>query len=119
MEKKLRYEKRPWGDYQVLHEESESGFQVKRITVLAGHRLSLQSHARRSEIWTIVSGQAEATVGEKVHVLKPGDMIKIERGAKHRMANPGTVDLIFVEVQLGEYLGEDDIKRFEDDYQRE
>lgn len=114
----LNGEKRPWGEYVVLHEEDAHSFKVKRIVVLPGHRLSLQSHEHRSEIWTVVSGRGEVTVGDEIIKINTGDCVSIKRGQKHRMHNTGQETLIFVEVQLGDYLGEDDIRRYEDDYRR-
>lgn len=118
MAEKLLFEQRPWGEYRILHDETARGFQIKRIVIHPGHRLSLQSHEHRSEIWTVVSGRGEVTLDDKKVSLCIGDTVKIAQGQKHRMSNPGDKDLIFIEVQLGEYLGEDDIRRFEDDYQR-
>lgn len=118
MSEKLLFEERPWGEYRILHDETARGFQIKRIVIRPGHRLSLQSHKHRSEIWTVVSGRGEVALDGKAIPLEVGQTVKIAQGQKHRMSNPGDVDLIFIEVQLGEYLGEDDIQRYEDDYQR-
>ena len=109
-------ETRPWGKYEVLH--SESGFQVKRVEVNPASRLSLQKHAQREELWTVVSGEGVAVIGENEIKVKKGSTIRVPSGAKHRMGNTGKVPLVFIEVQIGEYLGEDDIVRFEDDYNR-
>ncbi|MBI3299774.1 MAG: phosphomannose isomerase type II C-terminal cupin domain [Elusimicrobia bacterium] len=109
-------EDRPWGRWDVLHEEP--GAKVKRILVRPGQRLSYQTHARREERWTVVRGQARVTLDEKDTTLGAGDMISVPLGAAHRLANPGTVDLVIIELQLGSYLGEDDIKRLSDDYGR-
>lgn len=109
-------DERPWGRYEVLDEGP--GFKVKRIEVKPNQRLSLQSHENRSEHWVIVSGEALVTVGEKEIPLQANEDIVIPKQTKHRVANPGKQMLVFIEVQCGSYLGEDDIKRYEDDYQR-
>lgn len=110
------FEKRPWGTYQVLDEGPT--YKVKRITVDPGHRLSYQLHHRRAEHWMIVAGKAEVTLDDVVHPLAEGDTIDIPCGAKHRIQNPGGETLAFIEVQSGDYFGEDDIVRFDDDYGR-
>ncbi|MDE2135353.1 MAG: mannose-1-phosphate guanylyltransferase/mannose-6-phosphate isomerase [Alphaproteobacteria bacterium] len=107
---------RPWGNYEAL--ELGDGFQVKRIVVNPGGRLSLQMHHHRAEHWVVVEGIALATVGEKVTTLKENESIFIPLGEKHRLENPGKTQLILIEVQCGSYLGEDDIVRFEDVYGR-
>lgn len=107
---------RPWGQYEVLLDEPT--YKVKRITVLPGQRLSLQMHHRRAEHWTIVVGDADVTVNEDTFRLTPGEHVYIPLEAKHRVANPGTEPLVFIEVQSGSYTGEDDIVRFSDDYGR-
>jgi mannose-6-phosphate isomerase len=109
-------EERPWGRFDVLDEGI--GFKVKRISVKPGGRLSLQSHKHRSEHWTVVSGTATVTVGEQVAELKRAQSIDIPLGAKHRLENlhEGIVEII--EVQFGDYLGEDDIIRYDDAYAR-
>ena len=112
----LERDERPWGMFEVLAEDD--GYKVKRIEVKPGQRLSLQSHERRSEHWVIVSGMALATVGEQQIALRPNQYILIPLQTKHRIANPGDELLVFIEVQSGSYLGEDDITRYEDDYQR-
>jgi mannose-6-phosphate isomerase-like protein (cupin superfamily) len=109
-------DERPWGRYEVLDEGAN--FKVKRIEVKPGGRLSLQSHENRSEHWVIVSGEALVTVGEKEFLRRVNEDILIPRQTKHRVANPGNEMLVFIEVQCGSYLGEDDIKRYEDDYHR-
>ena len=110
-------EDRPWGRWDILHEEP--GAKVKRILVRAGQRLSYQTHARREERWTILRGRALVTLEGKDTALDTGAMFSVPRGAAHRLANPGTADLVIIELQLGEYLGEDDIKRLSDDYGRD
>jgi mannose-6-phosphate isomerase len=109
-------DERPWGMYEVLDEGHT--YKVKRIEVKPGHRLSLQSHEKRSEHWVMVKGEAVVTVGEKEIQLKANEEVVIPVKTKHRIANPGNEVLIFIEVQCGSYLGEDDIQRFDDDYNR-
>jgi len=108
---------RPWGSYDSLY--GGSGFQVKRLTVLPGAVLSLQLHHRRAEHWVVVSGTARITRDAEVFDLDVGGHTFIPLGAKHRIENPGTDTLHIIEVQIGDYLGEDDIVRFEDRYGRQ
>jgi mannose-1-phosphate guanylyltransferase/mannose-6-phosphate isomerase len=108
---------RPWGSYTVL-EEDQAGFKIKRIEVAPGARLSLQSHRQRSEHWVVVSGTATVTNGEQVYTVEKNQSTYIPIGSKHRLENRGTEPLHIVEIQVGEYLGEDDIQRFEDNYGR-
>ena len=107
---------RPWGHYQNLLERDDH--KIKEIIVEPGGRLSLQKHRRRAEHWTVVSGEALVTVDDQQIRLLPGASVDIPRGAVHRVMNPGDTPLIFVEVQMGDYFGEDDIIRLEDDYGR-
>jgi mannose-1-phosphate guanylyltransferase/mannose-6-phosphate isomerase len=107
---------RPWGHYQSL--DKGALHQVKRIVVKPGGRLSLQKHKHRAEHWTVVRGTAEVTVGDEVKILNENESVYIPRGAVHRMANPGKIPMVLIEVQYGDYLGEDDIVRLEDDYKR-
>jgi mannose-1-phosphate guanylyltransferase/mannose-6-phosphate isomerase len=107
---------RPWGSYTVL--ERGAGYQVKRIEVLPGKRLSLQFHRRRSEQWTVATGTARVTVGEREVELTAGQGAHIPVEAPHRLENPGPGPLQLIEVQSGEYLGEDDIVRLQDDFGR-
>lgn len=107
---------RPWGKYSVL-EEGE-GYKAKRISVAPGKRLSLQRHRHRSEHWVIVQGTAYITVEDKDQLLEPGESIFVPAGSTHRLENPGKVVLEVIETQIGDYLGEDDIERIEDDYGR-
>ncbi|HWP26655.1 MAG TPA: mannose-1-phosphate guanylyltransferase/mannose-6-phosphate isomerase [Xanthobacteraceae bacterium] len=107
---------RPWGSYQSLDEGNR--YQVKRIVVKAGGRLSLQMHYHRAEHWVIVRGTARVTVGDQVKTLHENESIYIPIGSRHRLENPGKIDLELIEVQTGSYLGEDDIIRIEDDYRR-
>jgi mannose-1-phosphate guanylyltransferase/mannose-6-phosphate isomerase len=107
---------RPWGSYQSV--DNGDRHQVKRIIVKAGGRLSLQKHHHRSEHWIVVRGAAQVTVNELVKVVHENESIYIPIGATHRLENPGKIPLELIEVQTGSYLGEDDIIRIEDDYQR-
>jgi mannose-6-phosphate isomerase-like protein (cupin superfamily) len=109
-------ETRPWGCFYVL--EEGPGFKVKRIVVSPQGRLSLQSHEHRAEHWTVVAGEATVTVGEAVQVLRRGQSVDIRQGDRHRLENFGAEDVELIEVQFGECLGEDDIVRYEDAYQR-
>lgn len=107
---------RPWGCYFIL--EDEKTHKIKRIEVLPGKRLSYQLHQKRSEHWIIVCGRARITIDGKEVRLREGDHIDIPRKTPHRIANPGKELLVFIEVQRGEYFGEDDIIRLEDDFGR-
>ena len=107
---------RPWGHYEILHREP--GVQVKRIEIHPGMRFSLQTHARRSEYWVVIVGTGVATVGQKEIPVQKGSFVEIKTGEKHRLQNTGPGPLAIVEVQMGEYLGEDDIVRLQDDYGR-
>jgi mannose-6-phosphate isomerase-like protein (cupin superfamily) len=107
---------RPWGSFTVLVDEGH--FKTKRLDVLAGKRLSLQSHHRRCEHWIIVTGQTTITVGDNVDTYSAGQHVFVPRKIKHRIENTGDTLLTIVEVQLGDYFGEDDIIRYEDDYDR-
>jgi mannose-1-phosphate guanylyltransferase/mannose-6-phosphate isomerase len=107
---------RPWGAYQRI--DIGNRFQVKRITVKPGGRLSLQKHHHRSEHWVVVSGTAEVTVGDRIMELHENESTYIPIGEIHRLANPGKVPLEIIEVQVGSYTGEDDIVRIEDVYGR-
>jgi mannose-6-phosphate isomerase len=109
-------EERPWGSFHVLDEQP--GFKVKRIVVKPGGRLSLQSHKHRGEHWTVVNGNATVTVGDKVSLLTRSQSVDIAKGAKHRLENFGQDIVEIIEVQFGDYLGEDDIIRYDDVYQR-
>ncbi len=107
---------RPWGSYQAI--DSGPRFQVKRIVVKQGGRLSLQMHHHRAEHWIVVRGTARVTIGDETRTIHENESIYIPIGAKHRLENPGKIDLELIEVQTGSYLGEDDIVRIEDDYRR-
>ena len=108
---------RPWGSYTVL-EEDQDGFKIKRIEVAPGARLSLQSHRKRSEHWVVVSGTATVTNGDEVFTVQKNQSTYIPIGTKHRLENQGSEPLHIVEIQVGDYLGEDDIQRYEDNYGR-
>ena len=107
---------RPWGSYQSLDQGGR--YQVKRIVVKQGGRLSLQMHHHRAEHWIVVRGTARVTVGDTVKLLYENESIYVPSGERHRLENPGKIDLEMIEVQTGSYLGEDDIVRFQDDYHR-
>ncbi|MBN2896903.1 MAG: mannose-1-phosphate guanylyltransferase/mannose-6-phosphate isomerase [Campylobacterales bacterium] len=107
---------RPWGTYTVL--EDTPGYKIKRIVVKPGKRLSLQKHYHRSEHWIVVSGTALVTVGTEEILVRPNESTYIPMGTAHRLENPGKIDLILIEAQVGEYTGEDDIVRLQDDFKR-
>ena len=107
---------RPWGTYQTV--DRGDRFQTKRIIVKPGGKLSLQKHAHRSEHWVVVEGTAEVTVGDETKLLRENESIYVPAGTQHRLANPGTAPLHLIEVQCGDYLGEDDIVRLDDEYGR-
>lgn len=109
-------DQRPWGHYVVLDEAADH--KVKRITVYPGKRLSLQKHSRRSEHWHVIQGFARVTRDAAAVDLGPGDSIDLPCGCAHRMENPGDADLVFIEIQRGDYFGEDDIERLSDDFGR-
>lgn len=110
------YDERPWGSFTVLDEGE--GYKVKRIEVLPGKRLSYQKHARRAEHWMVVKGEARVTLDGEEITVRLGETIDIIVGAAHRVENPGTDNMVFIEIQRGGYLGEDDITRLSDDYGR-
>jgi mannose-6-phosphate isomerase len=112
----LRFDQRPWGSFTVLDEGD--GFKVKRIEVLPGKRLSYQKHTRRAEHWIVVKGTAKVTLDDREVVVEAGQAIDIAIGAAHRVENSGEETLVFIEVQRGGYLGEDDIVRLQDDFGR-
>lgn len=109
-------ELRPWGSFTVL--EEAQGYKIKRIEVKPGHRLSLQMHHHRSEHWIVVSGTARVTCGDQEKLLFCNQSTYVPACTQHRLENPGVIPLILIEVQNGEYLGEDDIVRYQDDYSR-
>jgi mannose-6-phosphate isomerase len=111
------HDERPWGSYTVL-DDSAPTHKVKRIVVRPGKRLSLQTHARRAEHWFVVEGVARVTIDGSCVDIGPGQAIDIATGVAHRIENVGDDDLVFIEVQHGDYFGEDDIVRLEDDFGR-
>jgi mannose-6-phosphate isomerase len=112
----LQSEQRPWGSWHVI--DVADGYKIKRIHVRPGCRLSYQTHEHRSEHWVVVSGTATCTIDDEKHRVEPGESVDVPVGARHRLANEDTEELVVVEVQRGEYTGEDDIVRLEDDYGR-
>lgn len=111
------FDRRPWGSFTVLDEGA--GFKVKRIEVLPGKRLSYQKHRRRAEHWFVVAGTARVTLNDEIVFVETANAIDIEIGDAHRVENPSENEtLVFIEVQRGDYLGEDDIIRLEDDFGR-
>lgn len=109
-------ELRPWGAFTIL--EEGAGYKIKRIEVKPGHRLSLQMHHHRSEHWIVVSGTAKVTCGDQEIMLCTNQSTYVPACTNHRLENSGVIPLVLIEVQNGEYLGEDDITRFQDDYAR-
>ena len=110
------FDERPWGHFEILYEEPN--LKIKRIVVKKGKRLSLQSHEKRSENWVILRGKAVVTLGNGRAYLSPNQSIFIPVRERHRVESVGDEDLVFIEVQTGMYLGEDDIRRYEDDFNR-
>jgi mannose-1-phosphate guanylyltransferase/mannose-6-phosphate isomerase len=111
-----RRNNRPWGYYQSIDQGPR--YQVKRIVIRPGGRLSLQKHHHRAEHWVVVRGAAEVTLNDKVTLVHENESIYLPMGSTHRLANPGKIDVELIEVQTGSYLGEDDILRIEDDFNR-
>jgi mannose-6-phosphate isomerase len=111
-----KFDRRPWGTFTVLDEGA--GFKVKRIEVLPGKRLSYQKHAQRAEHWVVVQGTAKVTLDDEEIKVSAGQAIDIGVGSAHRVENAYTELLVFIEVQRGAYLGEDDIVRLQDDFGR-
>jgi mannose-6-phosphate isomerase-like protein (cupin superfamily) len=111
-----QFDRRPWGTFTVLDEGDN--FKVKRIEVLPGKRLSYQKHSQRAEHWVVVQGTAKVTLDDSDHIVSAGEAIDIAIGSAHRVENPGDELLVFIEVQRGNYLGEDDIVRLQDDFGR-
>lgn len=108
---------RPWGTYTIL--EDSAGYKIKRIEVKPGKRLSLQKHFHRNEHWIVVSGTATVTVGNETKLVRPNESRYIKMGEIHRLANEGKIPVILIEAQVGEYTGEDDIERIDDDFKRD
>ncbi len=112
-----RFEERPWGSFTIL-DEGEN-FKVKRLEVLPGKRLSYQRHSRRSEHWFVVRGTAKVTLNDKEILVRTGEALDIPVGSAHRIENsPGNEKLVLIETQTGDYFGEDDIERLDDDFGR-
>lgn len=107
---------RPWGTYTVL--EDSPGYKIKRIVVKPGKRLSLQKHYHRNEHWIVVSGTATVTVGNETKIVRANESTYIKMGEVHRLANDGLLPVVLIEAQVGEYTGEDDIVRLDDDFKR-
>ena len=107
---------RPWGSYEVLIEDN--GYKIKRIVVKPGKRLSLQKHFHRNEHWIVLSGTATVTVENRTYLVRPNESTYIKTGEVHRLANNGKIPVVLIEAQVGEYTGEDDIVRIEDDHER-
>ncbi|HEF3260318.1 TPA: mannose-1-phosphate guanylyltransferase/mannose-6-phosphate isomerase [Campylobacter coli] len=107
---------RPWGSFTIL--EDEKGYKIKRIEVKPGKRLSLQKHFHRNEHWIVLSGTASVEIDGIESLVRPNESIYIRMGQKHRLSNYGKIPVVIIEVQVGEYTGEDDIVRLEDDYKR-
>ena len=112
----MTYEKRPWGSFTVLDEAAN--YKVKRIEVLPEQRLSYQKHEHRAEHWMVVAGRAKVTLDGRDINVPTGGVVDVPVGAAHRIENVGSEKLIFIEIQRGSYLGEDDIQRLQDDYGR-
>jgi mannose-6-phosphate isomerase len=111
-----RFDQRPWGSFTVLDEAD--GYKVKRIDVLPHKRLSYQRHSKRAEHWMVVQGSAKVTLDGREVTLRVGETADVPVGTAHRVENPGDERLVFIEIQRGDYLGEDDIVRLEDDFGR-
>ena len=112
----MTFDQRPWGSYTVLDESGS--YKVKRIEVLPEKRLSYQRHERRSEHWMVVAGTAKVTLDGRELIVEAGGAVDIPAGSAHRIENVGKEKMVFIEIQRGSYLGEDDIQRLEDDYGR-
>jgi len=113
----LAFEQRPWGSFTVLDESDN--YKVKRLEVLPGKRLSYQQHSRRAEHWFIVRGTAKVTLNGVEILVRTGEAIDIRIADRHRVENPDPTELlVFIETQTGDYFGEDDIVRLEDDFER-
>jgi mannose-6-phosphate isomerase len=110
------FDRRPWGSFTVL-DEGEN-YKVKRIEVLPGKRLSYQRHTRRAEHWFVVRGSAKVTLNGTEFLVNAGEAVDIAVGVAHRVENPDAHPLVFIETQTGDYFGEDDIERIEDDFGR-
>ena len=107
---------KPWGSFEIL--KKDKNYLVKKINVNAGGILSLQSHKHRSEHWIVAKGEVEVTIDNKIIILKENENIFIPKGAKHRISNKSNFDLVIIEMWYGDILDENDIKRYEDIYER-
>ena len=114
--KYINKDNRPWGLYYVIHDQSD--YKIKRIEVNPNEKLSYQYHNKRSEAWTIISGTGDVIIDDKVYKVKPGVTLTIPKLSKHRIHKTSNEVLVFIEVQTGDYFGEDDIVRIEDQYNR-
>lgn len=112
----IERDERPWGYYEVVDEGA--GFRVKRICVSPGKRLSYQRHFQRAEHWYVVSGSGVVTLDDEEQPVRQGSSLDVAVRCAHRIANVGADDLVLIEVQTGDYFGEDDIERLSDDYGR-
>lgn len=110
-------EERPWGKFEVLHEDENC--KVKKITVNSGQKLSLQSHEKRNETWVFVKGSGRVVLDEEFFEVEKGNAVLVPTGCKHRVINNTDSELVFVETQFGDYFGEDDIVRYQDEYGRD
>lgn len=108
---------RPWGSFTIL--EESNGYKIKKIEVKPGSRLSLQKHFHRNEHWIVLSGTATVTIEDEITILRPNESTYIKMGQIHRLANEGQIPVVLIEAQVGEYTGEDDIVRIEDDFRRD
>lgn len=107
---------RPWGEFHILHEEEKC--KVKKLVVKPGQKFSLQSHQKRNELWTVLSGNGEVTLEDEISPTQAGMIYYIPAGTKHRLENVGNDDLVIIEVQTGASFLEEDIVRYEDSYGR-
>lgn len=112
-----RLEQRPWGLYVTLYANRQ--YKIKQLHIDPGQMISLQSHNHRNEHWIVIAGQGEVTLGGRVWNVAVDDKIYIPAGEKHRLANNSDKELLIVEVQTGDYFGEDDIVRYDDKYDRQ
>jgi mannose-6-phosphate isomerase len=112
----IEKEKRPWGIFYVIH--NLDNYKIKRLEINPGHRLSYQFHEKRSETWIIIKGNPYITIDDINKQYKEGDTIIIPVKSKHRIENRGNQDIVLIEIQTGDYFGEDDIVRIDDDYSR-
>ena len=112
----MMFEERPWGSYTILN--SGVSYQVKKLVISPGKRISMQSHKFRAEHWFVVSGEGVAELNDDIITVLPGDSVDVSIGVKHRVTNRGEGDLVLIEVRTGTSFSEEDIIRYEDDYGR-